>query len=87
MAGVRQALAPAAKRYHRLFAEALENASLGSEVVKNGFRFNKYSEVSRGMGYLDRYLEMMSKAEAEMGKLVRSLKLATLEQDLQQFEE
>lgn len=58
-----------ARRYHRLFTDALRNASEGAEVVKNGFRFNKYVEISRGMGFLDRYLELMAEAEAELGRL------------------
>lgn len=64
-----------AKRYHAVFLEALTNASVGSEVTKNGFRFNKLSEVSRGMGYLDRYLELMAQAEAEVGELIRKYRL------------
>lgn len=64
-----------AKRYHRLFADALRNASQGMEVTKNGFRFNKYSEVSRGMGFLDRYLELIAEAEAEMGRLLKKYRI------------
>ena len=65
-----------AKRYHELFEEALTCASVGTEILKNGFRFNKFSEVSRGIGYLDRYLELMSQAEAEVGRLIRKYRLA-----------
>ncbi len=64
-----------AKRYHKLLLEALRSASYGAEITKNGFRFNKFSEVSRGMGYLDEYLEMMSQAEAELGRLLRKYRL------------
>lgn len=64
-----------AERYHRLFTEALLNASLGAEVVKNGFRFNKYSEVSRGIGFLDKYVKLMDQAEGELGRLVKKYRL------------
>jgi len=64
-----------ADRYHRLFTDALRNASQGSEVAKNGFRFNKFSEVSRGIGYLDEYVKLMAEAEEEMGRLVRKYRL------------
>ncbi len=64
-----------AQRYHKLFADALRNASEGAEVVKNGFRFNKYIDISRGMGYLDRYVELMSEAEKEMQRLVEKYRL------------
>lgn len=60
-----------AQRYHSIFLDALTNASTGAEVLKNGFRFNKFAEVSRGIGYLDGYLKAMSQAEAEMGRLLR----------------
>ncbi len=59
-----------AKRYHKLFGEAMQSASLGSEAAKNGFRANKSYEVSRGLGFLDQYVESMKKAELEMGRLV-----------------
>jgi len=64
-----------ARRYHRLFAEALRSASLGSEIAKNGFRSNKFSEVSRGLGHLDRYLELMTEAETELSRLVKRYRL------------
>ncbi len=64
-----------AKRYHAAFIDALSNASIGTEIAKNGFRFNKFSEVSRGMGFLDRYVELMSEAEREMGRLLRKYRL------------
>ena len=64
-----------AKRYHRLFGEAMGNASLGAEAAKNGFRANKTYEVSRGLGYLDRYVKSMSRAEVEMGRLVMKYRL------------
>ncbi len=61
----------AAAHYHKRFAEALRSASEGAEIVKSGFRSNKYSEVSRGLGLLDRYIELMAEAEQEVGRLVR----------------
>ena len=64
----------AAERYHALFLDALANASAGTEILKNGFRFNKFSEVSRGIGYLDGYLEAMSRAQDEMGRLLRKFR-------------
>lgn len=64
-----------AHRYHRLFADALRNASEGAEVVKNGFRFNKFTEISRGIGFLDRYVELMAEAESELGRLLRKYRL------------
>ncbi len=65
-----------AQRYHKLFLNALRNASEGAEVVKNGFRFNKYVNISRGMGFLDRYVELMAAAESELGRLVQKYQLA-----------
>ena len=65
----------AAAQYHKLFAEALWNASQGAEIAKNGFRFNKFSALSRSMGYLDRYLELMDEAERELGRLLRKYRL------------
>ncbi|MGI5836693.1 MAG: hypothetical protein ACOX87_09415 [Chloroflexota bacterium] len=59
------------QRYHNRFMNALTNASVGTEILKNGFRFNKFADVSRGIGYLDEYLKSMSQAEAEMGRLLR----------------
>ena len=72
-----QELSPpnSAKRYHRLFGEAMRNASLGSEAAKNGFRANKSYEVSRGLGFLDQYVESMKRAEVEMGRLVVKYRL------------
>jgi len=64
-----------ARRYHKLFVEALRSASQGTVVAKNGFRFNKFSMVGSGMDLLDRYVEQMAKAEAEMGRLVREYRL------------
>lgn len=58
-----------AQRHHKLFVDVLRNASEGAEVVKNGFRFNKYVEISRGMGFLDRYVELAAEAEVELGRL------------------
>lgn len=64
-----------AQRYHKLFLDALRNASEGAEVVKNGFRFNKYVDISRGMGFLDRYVELMAGAESELRRLVSRYQL------------
>lgn len=60
-----------AARYHKLFLGALTNASQGAATVKNGFRYTAYAEVSRGLAFLDRYLELMAEAEQELGRLVR----------------
>lgn len=60
-----------ATRYHKLFREALSSAGQGADIAKNGFRSNKFSEVSRGLGFLDRYVELMAEAEQELGKLLR----------------
>ncbi len=72
-----EAISPpsSARRYHKLFADALRNASEGSEIVKNGFRFNKFIEISRGIGFLDRYVELMAEAESELGRLLRKYQL------------
>ena len=72
-----QELSPpvSARRYHKLFDEAMRNASLGSEAAKNGFRANKTYEVSRGLGFLDQYVESMRRAEVEMGRLVMKYRL------------
>ncbi len=64
-----------AQKYHKLFLDALRNASEGAEVVKNGFRFNQYINISRGMGFLDRYVELMAEAEVELGRLVQKYQL------------
>jgi hypothetical protein len=64
-----------AQKYHRLFLGALQNGSEGAEVVKNGFRFNKYVDISRGMGYLDTYVELMAAAEGELRRLVERYRL------------
>ncbi len=64
-----------AQKYHKLFLDALRNASEGAEVVKNGFRFNQYVNISRGMGFLDRYVELMAEAEGELGRLVQKYQL------------
>src|SRR5690606_8331251 len=64
-----------ARRYHRMFLEALRNASQGLVIAKNGFRFNKFSMVGSGMDMLDRYVEQMARAEAELGRLVRQYRL------------
>ena len=64
-----------AQRYHRIFVDALRNASQGAVAAKNGFRFNKFSMVGSGMESLDRYLELMAQAEAEISRLVRKHRL------------
>ncbi len=64
-----------AARYHKLFLEALTNASQGAVSVKNGFRYTAYTEVSRGIAFLDRYVELMAEAEKELGRLVRKYRL------------
>lgn len=61
----------AARRFHKTFVEALGNASQGAVIAKNGFRFNKYSMVGHGMGFLDRYVSLMSEAEAELARLAQ----------------
>ena len=68
-----------ARRYHRLFGDAMRNASLGAEAAKNGFRANKTYEVSRGLGFLDEYVASMRKAEVEMGQLVVKYRLLDVE--------
>lgn len=64
-----------ATRYHRFFGEAMRNASLGSDAVKNGFRANKTYEVSRGLGFFDQFVTSMSQAETELGRLLREYRL------------
>lgn len=64
-----------AARYHKLFLDALTNASQGAVTVKNGFRYTAYAEVSRGIAFLDRYVELMAEAEKELGRLVREYRL------------
>lgn len=64
-----------ARRYHKLLFGALRNGSEGAEVVKNGFRFNKYVEISRGMGLLDSYVEKMAAAEEELRRLIQRYRL------------
>jgi hypothetical protein len=72
-----EALSPpgTARRYHKLFTEALESASKGAVIAKNGFRFNKFSMVGSGMELMDRYVDRMARAEAEMGRLVSRYEL------------
>jgi hypothetical protein len=65
-----------ARRYHRLFGDAMRNASLGGEAAKNGFRANKTYEVSRGLGFLDKFVKAMGEAEKELGQLLRKYRLA-----------
>ena len=64
-----------ARKYHRMFAEALKSGSLGADAAKNGFRSGKTYEVSRGLGYLDDFLRQMHLAENELGRLVLKYKL------------
>lgn len=64
-----------ARRYHELFGDALRSASRGSEIAKNGFRANKFSEVSRGLAFLDEYAEQMRHAESEMARLEKKYRL------------
>ena len=64
-----------ARKYHRLFDDALRDASFGSELAKNGFRAGKTHDVSRGLGHLDSYVAAIGKAEAELGRLLRKYRL------------
>jgi hypothetical protein len=64
-----------AERYHKLFDQALASASEGADIAKSGFRFSKFYVVSRGMGYLDKYVELMAEAEQELGRLVQKYRL------------
>jgi len=64
-----------AERYYKLFAEALRSASEGADIAKSGFRFSKFYVVSRGMGYLDKYVELMGEAERELGRLDQKYRL------------
>ncbi len=68
-----------ASRYHKLFSDALRNAMEGTGIAKNGFRSNKFSEISKGLGFLDRYVELMSEAERELGRLLRKYRLGEKE--------
>ncbi len=64
-----------AERYHKLFGQALACASDGADTAKSGFRFSKFYVVSEGMGYLDKYVELMSEAEQELSRLVEKYRL------------
>lgn len=74
-----------ARRYHSQFAEAMRNASLGSEAAKNGFRAGKSYEVSRGLGFLDLFVEQMGVAESELGRLV--VKYRLLDEAVEEYRE
>jgi hypothetical protein len=64
-----------ARRYHKLFVDALKSASRGTAIAKNGFRFHKFSMVGSGMELMDRYVELMAKAENEIVRLVSKYRL------------